>query len=1159
MIAGQLEIQLMANMARLVSDMDKAKNYVDNAVGAMNQILGMIGVGLSFSGLSALAKGVADSGDKLNDLRKITGMTVNELGGLDKMAKLNGTDLDSVAKGVGNMAKNMSSGNDVFKLMGVNIRDTNGNLRNANQVLLDVAGKFERYEDGAAKSALANELFGKAGRDLIPLLSEGRAKLEEAAEAHRKYSGWTNESAEMADKFNDEMTILQGRVAGVKNRFVIDLLPTLTDITSAFVSATERVNGFSLSGNLVSPILKGMAHAGYLVFDVFNGVARSVGGALARVMALATFDYQKYVDIGQHVDELNEQSRASYDAFVDSLYNGDKALQETAASQGELNKQQKEQAPTLGKTAAAQKDATTEAQRFIEALQKEARESGVTGTALTRLRAEYLGVSGAAEEYIQEIERKNRAQRLEEMATQDIVKGLERYKKLNEDTKTALEKYQDQVRYINEARDATDGTAISQETYNRALKKAQEEFDKTRDTGKSALSDLDQYAIQAARNIQTSLANFLFDPFNNGLKGMVTGVANAVRRMASEFAALKISQSLGLQQLFGGIVGSGGGSSSSGGSSSGSSLLSIAGMGSNLMSMISGGFGMNSLIGSGLTSIGGSGLLGSFGAGLSGGSSAAAFIGAESATAGAGMAAGLGASLGAIAGPAAIAAAVDMGLRTIFGNKKLGGVAGDVLGYVPIVGTLINGLFGRGPLEQKETQLTGDVGSNGFLDAYLTTNFKAKGGLFSGSKHDFAGVNLMTGAAETDNGKLQGVADSMVEYAQQLAQQINNSVGAVNTSLRSLSDTLGLSTQPLDDYRHSINLISESGKALTDEQIAQEIADISDEMVKSILPNVEEFAKSGETSIQTLSRLSNEFSVLTSAASLLFDKSADWSKAFVSSFGYADRTAFIDKAGGSDAFSSMVSGFAQNFLTDDQRMKPVIESLISQRDDNGLNSINTRAQYVSAVQSGNLSEDQLIFLLKNQDTIKSVFDYIDQKNSDELQSKAQAQAQAQAQDFGNIYNNIANSFNQRIQDITDSIEKLKNFSQELLGSVEQLQPMSRNEALQQLLDYATAAENGADLPDISTLKNPISTLTNMDVNDYSSQLDYARARAQSVSAINTLISISSDKQDLLVASIESLKESMATNLSKIAGFTEQTADILDTATGGGGPLLTQQA
>lgn len=1121
MIAGQLEIQLMANMARLVSDMDRAKRTVGDTVDTMNRVLGTIGVGLSFAGIASLVKGVADVGDKLNDLRKITGLTVNELGGLDKMAKLNGTDLDSVAKGIGNLAKNMSAGNEVFKLIGVSIRDTNGNLRNANQVLLDVAEKFARYEDGAAKSALANELFGKAGRDLIPLLSEGRTKLEEAAEAHRKYSGWTNESAELADKFNDEMTILQGRIAGVKNRFVIDLLPTLTDITGAFSSATEKANGFSLSGNILSPILKGLAHAGYLVFDVFNGIARSIGGALAQAAALATFDYQKYVDIGQHVDELNEQSRASYDAFVDSLYNGDKALQDAAASQSALNDQQKIQPPTLEKITSAQKETITEAQRFIEALQKEARETGLTGTALTRLRAQYLGVSDAAGIYIDEIERKNRAQRIEEMATQDIVKGLERYKKLNEDTKTALEKYQDQVKYINEARNATDGTAISQETYNRALQKAQEEFDKTRDTGKSAMNDLDQYAIQAARNIQTSLANFLFDPFQDGLKGMVTGVLNAVRRMVAEFAALKIAQSLGLQQIFGGLAGIGTGTASSGAASGGSNLLSVAGMGSNLVSMFRGGFGATSLVGGALSMLPGN--IGAFGSGLAGDALGGLISGGF--TSSAASAASMGASMAAFAGPAIALAGVDIVGRMLAGDKKLGGAE-----MIPVIGGFLAAMFGRGPYKFRQQSLQGTVSSDGF-DGDITNVFRSKGGWFMGNKH-------------------KSVTEQLTPEMQAL---FDSTIGGFFQAAHNASINLGLDAALVDNFSKEIQIKSEKGQKLTEQAITDMLNGISDDIAKAALPVVDQFKKVGETSIQTLSRLSNEFSVLTNAASLLFNKSAEWSKGFISSFGFGDRTAFLDKAGGSDAFAAMVSGFAQNFLSDDQRMRPVIEALVSQRDTLGLGGINTRDQYVSAVQSGSMNQNQLLFLLKNQDAIKNVFDYLDKKNQETTAM------QNQALDFSNVYGGVVANFNKQVQAVTDNIEKLKDFSNELAGTVQQLQPMSRNEALQKLFGYATAARKGADLPDIATLRTPLNTLTSMNVNDYASQLDYARARAQSVNAVSTLIAISGDKQEKLAAQIVAMKEAFADSLANIAKYTGQTAQILDSTTAGGGPMLTQQA
>jgi len=1151
MIAGQLEIQLMANMARLVSDMDNAKRTVGSTVDTMNKVLGTIGVGVSFAGIAAMVKGVADVGDKLNDLRKITGLTVNELGGLDKMAKLNGTDLDAVAKAIGIMSKNMSAGERVFNLMGITVKDTNGKLRDSNQVFLEIAEKFSRYQDGAAKSALAAELFGKSGRDLIPLLSEGRTKLEEAAEAHRKYSGFTNESAELADKFNDEMTILQGRVSGVKNRFVNDLLPTLTDITGAFVGATNKVNEFSFSGNVLGPVLKSLAHAGYLVFDTFNGIARSIGGAIAQAAALVSLDYQRYIDIGNEIDRLNAESRASYDDFVDSLYNGDKALQEATASQAALNDQQKLQPPTLEKIAGAQKETVTEAQRFIDALQKEARETGVTGTALTRLRAQYLGVSDAAGVYIDEIERKNRAQRLEEMATQDIVKGLERYKKLNDETKTALEKYQDQVQYINEARNATDGTAISQETYNRALQKAQEEFDKTRDTGKSALNELDQYAVQAARNIQTSLANFLFDPFNDGLKGMVTGTLNAVRRLAAEFTALRIAQGLGLQQLFDGLAGSAAGSAAgtaAGGSSTLSTALSLGNIGSSALSLFRGGFGANSLVGGALSLMPGN--IGAFGSGLAGDAMGGLISGGFSSSAA--SAASMGASLAAISGPLLAAFAATQGLKMLAGNKRLGGTFGNIMntiGDIPIIGDMIpiipiiNGLFGRGPLKQKETQLTGDVGLDGLLSAYLTTNFKAKGGLLVGSKRDFAGVNLLTGVAETDNKKLQGIADGMLPYATNLSNTLKSSVLEITTQIKTVSDALNISLDPLKDFRHQINLISESGKALTDEQITGEITSIGDDIVTKLVPSIRDLSKNGETALQTFSRLGNEFTTLSNAASLILKLTSSDARAFISGSTYQGRTAFIDAAGGIDALSQKVSFFAQNFLTSAEQLAPVNEHVNAELAKLGLSTNITKDQFRDLVQSfgqvNGISEKTLQALLALAPAFVQVRDQAKSLMSEAF-TGLQSAVESERTKITRQYNSNLTDVNAHIDDITQSIGKLSNLSDALKATVSDIFPVTRDAAKRQIQDAIASARSGGMLPDADSLRGALGVLGKIDPGSYGSALDYAREQARTANLVADLGKLTDGQ---LTVEQRSLSALIDQRTALTTGFEQETARL----------------
>lgn len=49
----------------------------------------------------------------------------------------------------------------------------------------------------------------------------------------------------------------------------------------------------------------------------------------------------------------------------------------------------------------------------------------------------------------------------------------------------------------------------------------------------------EEFAKEAARNIQDAFADFLFDPFDEGLEGMVKGFANAMRRMIAEATAAK--------------------------------------------------------------------------------------------------------------------------------------------------------------------------------------------------------------------------------------------------------------------------------------------------------------------------------------------------------------------------------------------------------------------------------------------------------------------------------------------------------------------------------------------------------------------------------------------------------------------------------------------
>ena len=62
-----------------------------------------------------------------------------------------------------------------------------------------------------------------------------------------------------------------------------------------------------------------------------------------------------------------------------------------------------------------------------------------------------------------------------------------------------------------------------------------------------------EFARSAAESMQTAFADFLFDPFENGLRGMLSGFLNVIRRMVAEIAAQQI-----LGAIFGQFTGSSG-------------------------------------------------------------------------------------------------------------------------------------------------------------------------------------------------------------------------------------------------------------------------------------------------------------------------------------------------------------------------------------------------------------------------------------------------------------------------------------------------------------------------------------------------------------------------------------------------------------------------
>lgn len=208
-----------------------------NLAGGLGGALGALVPAAGIAGLTALAKGSIDAADNLNDLRQRTGVSVENLSKFGAAAEDAGSSIDEVAKSMGRLSKGIvdpaSKTNEALKSIGINSRDAAGNVRGVDAIMLDLADKFAKMPDGAQKTALAMELFGKSGANLIPMLNGGREAL---SQYQATISG---DMASAADQFNDSLNAIARTLAGPFNQAVTALLPTLTQVAQGLAAGIQ--------------------------------------------------------------------------------------------------------------------------------------------------------------------------------------------------------------------------------------------------------------------------------------------------------------------------------------------------------------------------------------------------------------------------------------------------------------------------------------------------------------------------------------------------------------------------------------------------------------------------------------------------------------------------------------------------------------------------------------------------------------------------------------------------------------------------------------------------------------------------------------------------------------------------------------------------------
>ena len=179
-------------------------------------------------------------------LSRQLGVSTEDASRMAFAAKESGVSTDSFAssmklleKGLGNTTSTSSTAQKAMDGLGISYKDSSGKVESMSQLLPSIAEKFKDMPDGANKTALAMQLFGKSGLSMLPMLNKGSAGIEELMQKSDAYGNTISGSG--VDAYKKSLAAQKDWSAaldGLKTTVGAQILPIMT---SAVTMITSKV------------------------------------------------------------------------------------------------------------------------------------------------------------------------------------------------------------------------------------------------------------------------------------------------------------------------------------------------------------------------------------------------------------------------------------------------------------------------------------------------------------------------------------------------------------------------------------------------------------------------------------------------------------------------------------------------------------------------------------------------------------------------------------------------------------------------------------------------------------------------------------------------------------------------------------------------------
>ena len=214
----------------------KASGGFAAQLSSINGLLGGLGVGLSVGAVVGFGKAILNDADALIKMRDRTGISIEGLQRLQVAGDDAGNTIDDMSSAINQFQNRLASGDksavSALDKLGVSLEDIQRMA--PDQQFMAISEALRNVSDPAQQVAMAMDLFGRTGAQVLPTLKRGFDDVKDAA------VGMSTETAERLDQLGDGLQALVRKTKGYTAEAFVSLMDFVASAGNGTIAAAKR-------------------------------------------------------------------------------------------------------------------------------------------------------------------------------------------------------------------------------------------------------------------------------------------------------------------------------------------------------------------------------------------------------------------------------------------------------------------------------------------------------------------------------------------------------------------------------------------------------------------------------------------------------------------------------------------------------------------------------------------------------------------------------------------------------------------------------------------------------------------------------------------------------------------------------------------------------